>query len=107
MKDELKTLKLEAQQQANQWRTIADSLYARAIYKNFIQQFGLDLSPLGEIAEELTVFKIPRIRDSGHTWTGKDVSRLLARVAALADDTDSPAMWAHKIDGFEHDLGLG
>lgn len=107
MADQLTVQKMEARQKANQWRTIADSLYARAVYKNFIQQFGLDLSPLAEIAEELTKFEIPRIRDGGHEWSDKDVSRLLARVAALAEDTDSPEMWAHKIAGFEYDLGVG
>lgn len=99
--------KLEVRAKANEWRMVANALYARAIFKDVICRFGWEEEPLSVIAQDLSTLQIPHVRGEDRRWTDKDVSRLLARVAALADDADSPETWAAKMQGFEHDLGVG
>ena len=96
-KDRLIEAKLEMRDQANEWRTVADGLYARAVYAGIICRFGLDEEPLNVIAQELNIMRIPRLRGEDKRWTGPDVSRLLCRVAALADDTEKPERWVEKM----------
>ena len=107
VKERLLEQKLEMRDKAHQWRSVADALYARAIYSGIICRLGLDEAPLADIAAELNVIKIPRLRGQDRRWTDHDVSRLLARVAALADEAEKPEAWAAKMQGFDHDLGVG
>lgn len=103
MKD---SIKQDLRDQANTWRTIADGLYCRWVFKNVIQRFGWEEETLSGIAAELSAMYIPHVRGEVRKWTEKDVSRLLARVAALADDTDKPEIWAAKMAGYDYDLGV-
>lgn len=106
LKERHNARRLDMHEQANAWRTIADGLYARWVFKNVIQRFGWEEDPLAEIAQELTTMQIPHVRGENRRWTDKDVSRLLACVAAMADDTDKPEIWAAKMAGYDFDLGV-
>lgn len=93
--------RLNLQQQAKTWREVADSLYARALYSKIVGPMAD--STLEEIAEELNLLRIPKVRGAGR-WTASDVTRLMARVASMADDARHPAAWTEKMDGIMRDL---
>mgnify|MGYP000724558482 CR=1 FL=1 len=99
-----KARRLDMHEQANAWRTIADGLYARWVFKNVILASGWEEDCLAEIAEELSTLRIPHVRGEGRKWTDKDVSRLLARVAAMANGTDKPEIWAAKMSEYDYEL---
>ena len=90
------SIKPDLRDQTNAWRTIADGLYCRWVFKNVIQRFGWADGALSGIAAELSAMYIPHARGEARRWTDKDVSRLLARVAAMADDTVNAEAWAAK-----------
>lgn len=87
--------KLDLRDQAKGWREVADSLYARAVYSQIVQP--MEDEGLAYIASEMNLMRVPKVRGSG-VWTTSDVSRLLCRVAAMADETTNPKAWKHKMD---------
>lgn len=99
--------KLTQRDKAKGWREAADSLYARAIYAEIVQP--MEDEPLQAIASELNQMHIPKVRGSGR-WTCSDVTRLLARVAAMADATHTTT-WGAQFKRFvevgEADVGAG
>jgi hypothetical protein len=77
------TQKLATRERAKGWREVADSLYARAVFAEIVQPM-LD-RPLTEIARDLNSMHVPKVRGVDR-WTAPDVTRLLARVAAVASE---------------------
>jgi len=99
---------LAQREAAHAWRTAADSLYARAAVAQIVLPM-MDANPtwtFAEIAEELRLRRIPRVRGT-QPWGGKDVSALLARVAAMAPDADDPKAWGRTLERLTQDLGEG
>jgi len=94
--------KLDLHEQAKSWREVADSLYARALWSKIVGPMAD--STLEEIAEELNLTRVPKVRGVGK-WTASDVTRLMARVASMADDARHPAAWAEKMNVLVRDLG--
>jgi hypothetical protein len=93
---------------AHVWRSTADSIYARAVFARIVQPM-MDQNPewtFAEIAEELRLRRIPRVRGTA-PWAGKDVSALIARVAAMAHDVDDPASWGRTMERLAPDVGAG
>jgi len=76
--------------QATEWREVSNNLYARAVYKEIVAP--IDHLPMEAIAGELNAMQVPRLRGSG-PWDAGEVSRLIARVAAMAGNTTSYNGW--------------
>lgn len=102
MKQRETARKLELIDEVKGWREVADSLYARAVYARVIQP--IEQEGLSYIADQLNHLKIPKVRGAGR-WGTSDVSRLLARVAAMANDATRPQDWPAKMDALTADLG--